>query len=156
MSNYKITFEDLQIEIEIHETRINEMEREREFLRKSMYANAPKFNPTASYEGDRVQGGLVPLPLDKIIERLNKIDDSLSVLYEILNEKKKVREKIERMIEQMEGLEYKVAYMRDMKGMKLQQIADELGYSHDHIRRVSSRIKKMPHRSHRKVDKKEL
>lgn len=152
MISFTASFNDLCTEIEVLEERINDMERERKFLRKSMYANAPKFKGVVDYSSDKVTGGQVPLSLDKIVERLNKIDDQLAYHYEALREKKSSRDKIEKLIEEFEGLEYKVAYMRDVKGMKLYEIADELGYSHDHIRRVSSRVKK-PQTRHKNVVK---
>lgn len=138
-------YNNLLIEIDMLETRIGDMEREREFLRKSMYANSPQFKGVVDYSKEHVTGGLMPLPLDKIIERLNKIDDSLSVLDQILNEKKRSKERLEIALGSLNGVEYKVAYMRDIKRMRLQEIADELGYSHEHIRRISSRIKKIKH-----------
>lgn len=143
---------DLSTEIDILETRIRDMEREREFLRKSMYDNAPIANLGAmDYSRDKVQNGYVPMTLDRIIERLNSIDESLTKMYDLRNGKKDTKKAIEKMLGDLEGLEYKVAYMRDVKKMRLYEIASELGYSHDHIKRISSRIK-MPPRQHRKVD----
>jgi len=37
----------------------------------------------------------------------------------------------------------RVTYMRDYKRLPLQLIADELGYSYDHVKRISSRNKKL-------------
>lgn len=139
------SYNDLIIEIESLVIRISDMERERDFLRKSMYANAPKFKGVVDYSQEHVSGGPMPLPLDKIIERLNKIDDSLYVLNQLLYEKRASKQRLEQVLGGFEGLDYKVSYMRDIKGMRLQEIADELGYSHEHIRRISSRIKKRKH-----------
>jgi archaellum component FlaC len=140
--DFNSTYNDLVTEIEILETRIKDMERERNFLLKNMYANAPKFAGVVDYSKDRVSGGQLPLSLDKIVERLNKIDDNLTLLTEQLRGKKDAKQKIEKMLGELEGLDYKVAYMRDVLNMTLHEIADKLGYSHDHIRRVSSRVKK--------------
>jgi DNA-directed RNA polymerase specialized sigma24 family protein len=133
---------DLCGEIEMLEIRIKDMEQEREFLRKRMYDNAPTFRATASYGTERVQNGYAPMSLDRILERLNKIDDSLNTMHEVLRAKKDARSKMERVLGNFDGLEYKVAYMRDIKRMKLHEIADELGYSHDWIRKISSRVRK--------------
>lgn len=138
-------YSNLLVEIEMLETRIQDMEREKEFLRKSMYANSPQFKGVVDYSKDHVTGGPMPLSLDKILERLNKIDDSIDVLDQILNEKKRSKERIESMLGDLKGIKNQVAYMRDIKGMRLQEIADELGKSHEHIRRISSQIKKYRH-----------
>lgn len=141
----RFNYNDLIVKIELYEEQIKSMEKEREFLRRSMYDNSPKFKGVVNYEGERVTGGIVPLSLDVIIKRLNKIDDSLDMLYRLLNEMKDSKKRIESMMSELEGLEYKVAYMRDVQRMRLQEIADKLGYSHEHIRRISSRIKKLKH-----------
>lgn len=133
---------DLCNEIEMLEIRIKDIEREREFLRLSMYDNKPGFRATASYGTEQVQNGYTPMSLDRILERLNKVDDSLNTLYQVLNAKKDAKRKMESVLSNFDGLEYKVAYMRDIKRMKLHEIADELGYSHDWIRKISSRVKK--------------
>jgi DNA repair ATPase RecN len=152
MIDYNSSYKDLATETDILETRIRDMEREREFLRRSMYANAPVFNGVVDYSKDSVQNGYVPMSLDRILERLNKIDDSISMVQEVLKAKKDALRQVQTMIEKFEGLEYKVAYMRDMEGMRLQEIADKLGYSYDWIRKISSRIKKA-HKRHKNMDK---
>lgn len=136
------SYNDLCTEIEMLELRIEDMERERDYLRKSMFANAPTNNLGAiDYSKDNVQNGYVPMPLDKIIDRLNLIDQSISDLYRLRNAKEDTKQTIEKMLGDLEGLEYKVAYMRDVRKMKLQEIAEELKYSYDHIKRISSRVR---------------
>lgn len=152
MIDFNSTYNDLVTEIEILDIRIKDIERERDFLRKSMYDNAPKLINAIDYAKDRVQSGYVPLSLDRIMERLNKIDDYLMLLYEQLRVKQDAKHRIEKVLGEFEGLEYKVAYMRDVLNMRLTEIADKLGYSYDWIRQVSSRIKKTQ-RQHKNTDK---
>ncbi|MNI86465.1 hypothetical protein D3C73_1435630 [compost metagenome] len=57
---------------------------------------------------------------------------------------------MENNLNKFEGLEYQVAYMRDIQGLPLYKIAEQLGYSYDWIRKVSSRIKAQ--RRHKKID----
>ena len=40
---------------------------------------------------------------------------------------------------EFEGVEYRVAYLRDVKGMTLPEVAAELNYSYDWIKRLSAR-----------------
>lgn len=147
------TYQDLVTEIEILETRLQDMIGERDFLRKSMYANGPKNIGVIDYSKDRVQNGFVPMSLDRILERLNKIDDDIEWTTELINVKKDALRKIETLIESLEGLEQRVAYLRDVKGLKLYEIARQLGYSHDWIKRISSRVKKSTPRVHQNMDK---
>ncbi|MCM3141673.1 Atg14 domain-containing protein [Brevibacillus sp. MER 51] len=148
MENFDHTYNELIMEIDVLETRIKDLVTERRFLLKSMDANAPKGMGAVDYSRDRVQSNFVPFPLERIIERMNKIDETIEQLREQLKAKRETLRQLDSLLSQMDGLEYKVAFMRDKLNMKLHEIAEKLGYSHDHIRRISSRMKKMPHRCH--------
>jgi hypothetical protein len=140
------TYDEVCTEIKVLEERIREVEKERKFLRRRMFDNSPYgANLTASYDIERVTGGQVPMPLDVVIERLNKIDIQLDQLYTLLEAKKKTRDVIDNIIKSSEDLDQKVVFMRDHKNMPLWKIANELDYSYDHIRRISSRNKKTCH-----------
>lgn len=85
----------------------------------------------------------VHVPLDKALEQY---DDVVAKIREVSAEqerKKATRSQIDRLLKQFEGLEMRVAYMRDIERKPLQQIADELGYSHDWIKKISSKIRKV-------------
>jgi len=73
--------------------------------------------------------------VDFLYERMEKLEGRLNAYQEI---EKEIRENVDKL----EGLEYKVAKLRFIDGMTYQEIADELGYSHDHIRRVASKSNK--------------
>jgi hypothetical protein len=136
------SYNDLCKEIEVLEVRIDSLESERNYYTKLMWGNAPKGSSTIDYSIERVKGDKPHLALDKVIERLNKIDDSMYILGEILSAKQKAKLQIEKAMSEFEGLEYKVAYKRDIEGKPLHAIADELGYSYDWIRKMSSKVKK--------------
>jgi len=72
---------------------------------------------------------------DFLYSRMERLEQRLKAYEEI---EKEIRENIE----QLEGLEYQIARMRYMDGKTYKDIAEELGYSHDHIRRVASRSKR--------------
>jgi DNA-directed RNA polymerase specialized sigma24 family protein len=136
------TYNDLTVEIDTLKIRIKDLEREKKYLRRRMYDNAPRTNMTASYDNERVTGGQTPMSLDKVIERLNKIDNQIDHLNGLVEVKIDACKRIDQIIKSSEDLDQKVVYMRDYKRMSLRKIADELGYSHDHIRRISSRNRK--------------
>ncbi|NRS20607.1 hypothetical protein HP398_29750 [Brevibacillus sp. HB1.4B] len=148
IDNFGHTYNELVAEINMLEARMNDLLTERRFLLKSMNSTAPKGMGAVDYSKDRVQSNFVPYTLDRIVERMNKIDTMIQQVDEQLKAKRETLSKLDSILAQMDGLEYKVAFMRDKLNMKLHEIADKLGYSYDHIRRVSSRIQKMPHRCH--------
>jgi len=73
---------------------------------------------------------------------MKEICDQVEVYSQILDEKEKTRKAIEARMSEFEGLEAKVAYMRDVQGMTLIEIAAHLGYSYDWIRKLSSRTRR--------------
>ncbi|USG65177.1 hypothetical protein NDK47_24140 [Brevibacillus ruminantium] len=152
LAEFQSTYNELIMEIDILETRITDLEKERRFLVANMHANAPKLPGAVDYSKDRVQSNFVPFALDRIIERMNKIDETLGQLRDQLKAKQETMDRLDRILAQMDDLEYKVAFMRDKLHMRLQEIADKLGYSYDHIKRISSRIRKMPPKCHRQKD----
>lgn len=144
MDNFGHTYNELITEIHVLETRINDLVTERRFLLQSMHANAPKGMGAVDYSKDRVQSSFVPFPLERIVDRMNKIDEAIEQLSEQLKAKRETLSKLDSVLSQMDGLDYKVAFMRDKLNMRLHEIADKLGYSYAHIKRVSSSIRKIP------------
>jgi|SRR5690625_3040850 len=65
--------------------------------------------------------------------------------YHNLNERLKELEyakvRMDILLEQLEGLDYKIAFKRIVEFKTHQEIADELGYSHQYIREVWTRIR---------------
>jgi len=50
------------------------------------------------------------------------------------------KKSIDKLIENMDNLKYKIAVRREMQGKSLAEIADELGYSESHVKRISAEI----------------
>lgn len=71
---------------------------------------------------------------DKKVKSLWRLEEKLKQL-----EYAKARWDI--LIERLEGLDYKIAYKRIVESKTHQQIADELGYSHQYIRDRWSKIR---------------
>lgn len=144
MDNFGHTYGELVAEIDMLEARKNDLLTERRFLLKSMNSSAPKGMGAIDYSKDRVQSNFVPYNLDRIVERMNKIDTMIQQVDEQLKAKRETLDKLDAILAQMDGLDYKVAFMRDKLHMRLHEIADKLGYSYAHIKRVSSGIRKIP------------
>ncbi|MUG24754.1 hypothetical protein GNQ08_20510 [Paenibacillus macerans] len=133
------TYNDITKEIEILELRLIDLEGELKAARKLCFSGQLPSDPLP-----------VHVPLDKALEYYDAVVLNISETSNRLAAKKLIRQKIEANIRDFQGIEYQVAYMRDVEGLPLYKIADRLGYSYDWIRKVSSRIKAQ--RRHKKVD----
>lgn len=80
--------------------------------------------------------------LDVASQRADRLNGRIASLETKLDHYQSVEKEIRENVEKLEGLEYKIAKLRFIDGMTYQEIADELGYTHDHIRRVASKSKK--------------
>lgn len=80
--------------------------------------------------------------LDVASQRTDRLNGRISSLETKLEHYQAIEKEIRENVEKLEGLEYRVAKLRFIDGMTYQEIADELGYTHDHIRRVASKSSK--------------
>lgn len=136
LDNYK----DIITEIDLSKVRIEGLEEEGRNLMKLMYSSEPKSLKAMSYDG-MPKGSKNDTPLDKIIADIMRVKHAISIeedRIEILN---KTKEKMDKKLEELQGLKYKIAYMR-MQGYTLSEIADKLKYNESYIRRVAASIKK--------------
>lgn len=121
------SYHDICKEIDILEVRIRDLEREYKFWYKSCFGK------------DAWQ----QFPLDICLNRMKEICDLVETYVTILDEKEKTRKEIEEHMSEFEGIEYKVAYLRDVKGMTLPEVAADLGYSYDWIKKLSARTRRL-------------
>ncbi|WP_127575273.1 hypothetical protein [Paenibacillus barengoltzii] len=133
------TYNDITNEIEILELRLIDLEAELKEARKLCFSGQLPSDPLP-----------VHVPLDKALEYYDAVVEKIGETSNRLAAKKLILQKIEANIRDFQGVEYQVAYMRDVEGLPLYKIADKLGYSYDWIRKVSSRIKAQ--RRHKKID----
>lgn len=133
------TYNDITKEIEILELRLIDLEAELKEARKLCFSGQLPSDPLP-----------VHVPLDKALEYYDAVVEKIGETSNRLAAKKLILQKIEANIRDFQGVEYQVAYMRDVEGLPLYKIADKLGYSYDWIRKVSSRIKAQ--RRHKKID----
>lgn len=74
------------------------------------------------------------IQIEKLVQSRNKLFNRL----EILDYSKS---KVEKLMERFEGLEYKIAYKRIVECKTHEEIAGELGYSHQYIRKCWMKMK---------------
>ncbi|WP_418302328.1 sigma factor-like helix-turn-helix DNA-binding protein [Lysinibacillus fusiformis] len=80
--------------------------------------------------------------LDIASQRTDRLNNRITLLETKLEHYQAIEKEIRENVERLEGLEYKIAKLRFIDGMTYQEIADELGYTHDHVRRIASKSKK--------------
>lgn len=112
-------------EIDILETRIEDLETEYYFLYRSCF-----------------RSGSTIIPLDIATKRMKEICDQIEVYVAILEEKEQAKAEIEKHLSELDRLDRKVAYLRDVEGWTLPEIASHLGYSLVWIKKISARTRK--------------
>ena len=76
------------------------------------------------------------------IENIDRVGVSLDTYVKALEIREEQKNRLEDIIKGFEGLEYKIAYRKYVLNKTLQEIADELGYSHDRIRHIHAEMRK--------------
>lgn len=72
------------------------------------------------------------------LEKKNKVKNKLIDRLEFLERNRK---RIDMLLNRFEGIDYKIAYLRICENMTHKEIASELDYSEEHIRRKWSQLK---------------
>lgn len=122
-------YQDICAEIEILKLRAEDQERSLKYARRKMLNRLPY-----------VDGKPIVVPLDKALEEYDSALVQLQETLATLKELERTRQQMESYIGQIRSLDKAVEYQRDALGLPLKVIAERLGYSEQHIRRVSSRI----------------
>lgn len=135
------SIKDLNRILRIWELRKEVYENEKEFIQKCMSTSSS--TGSLDYSSERVTGGKVKLDMAEGLIRLQKLDSHIHLHNETINNYKEIIDKIKSNMKQLEGIDYKVVYLRDVEGKTLEEIADELGYSVIWIKKVSARNKKL-------------
>lgn len=134
------SYQELCDEIEIWKSRVKAYEAEIRALYQLGNIYGPSGVTGIDYSKDRVQGG-THIGFDTFLMRLYEIEAKISVQEKAIKEMIEAKDNIERKLDTMTGIDHQVVYLRDIKCMKLQEIADELHFSIDYIKKVSARNK---------------
>lgn len=132
------SYKDLCTEIEIAKSRIEGLEEQKKILLKLMENNKPKDIAPIDYSG-MPHGSKNFMSFDRIWDSLQHIENMLYIETEILQGMEKTKGKIEGKLSDLQGLQYKVAFMHKLGGKSLQDIAEELGYSYQYIKEVNAK-----------------
>lgn len=140
MSAWITTYHDLCKEIEVLELRAEEIELQVKRIHSKM-SPGPSTRMVASYEG-MPGAGMAVYSFTNLYDDLHTITSELDEVYDILALKCEYKLRMEAKMSEFEGIENKVAYERDIQRKPLFQIAKEMDYSYDWIRKISQRVKR--------------
>lgn len=134
-------YTDLTKEIEVLEIRRDELMGELRIIERKMTAG-PKTKLVASYSG--MPGGSgADTPLPQMWHMVNDIQSTIEDIVDILDLKYEAKKRMESVMGEMQSLERRVAYMRDIERKTTAQIAEQLNYSHGWIMKVSAKLKRL-------------
>ncbi|MEK5480325.1 hypothetical protein NYE70_25835 [Paenibacillus sp. FSL R5-0407] len=128
MGNLVSLYHDLCNEVEILELRLQDLEADIKYSNRQVFTGVLPSNPP------------VHIPFDKALISYDATNAKIDDVFERLGEKIEVRKQIQKILMQLSGVEAKVAFMRDVEDKDLKTIAEELGYSHVWIKKLSQRI----------------
>jgi DNA-directed RNA polymerase specialized sigma subunit len=114
---------------------IDSLERDKKYYTKLLHSGAPAEMTSIVYDG-MPKGSRNDMTLDRIIDSIHKAESHLLLATEELRCKEQLKNQLEEVMSNMEGLEYKVYYYRVIKHMTQLEVAEELGKSDRHIRRI--------------------
>ncbi len=134
---------DLCYDIEMIKAEIRvlrKQKREIEF-QISKLSGAPASHPSIRYQEIKIDHKYAAPPqLEALWLRLEEISAEIGAKEKDLKSLEYRKKNIDKIIEKMDQPKNRVAILREIKGRTLAEIADELGYSESHIKRLSAEI----------------
>lgn len=119
---------------------LRKQKREIEF-QISKLSGAPASHPSIRYQEIKIDHKYAAPPqLEALWLRLEEISAEIGAKEKDLKSLEYRKKNIDKIIEKMDQPKNRVAILREIKGRTLAEIADELGYSESHIKRLSAEI----------------
>ncbi|WP_127532747.1 sigma factor-like helix-turn-helix DNA-binding protein [Paenibacillus kobensis] len=137
--DWRTSYHDTCVELTILQTRERSLLAQAELARRTVYSG----EMPSDMHHCHISLDKALINYDDVLVKLNDVRDAIGQLTEC-------KQQMEQTIERFEGLEQKVVVMRDLRGMKLYEIADVLGYSYSRIRQIAQKTKGMAYRVDRK------
>ena len=134
------SYRDLCEEIKIWEERVKAYEVQKKAIWKLAKLDGPQPITGIDYSQPNVQN-TSQVDFFTAIEIINKIDNHIYLDQETIRQLNESRDKMKKYIENLDGLDKKVIYMKDIEKKTLKEIAKELGYSYQYIKEISARNK---------------
>lgn len=132
------SYKDLCKEIEMWKYRVEAYEAEIEALKKLAKLNGPGYIQAIDYTQPSVQG-TSQIGFEEALIRLGQLESHIFIHENAIEKMEQSKDHIEKEIKELDGLDKKVVYMRDIEDKTLKDIANELNYGYDWIRKISAR-----------------
>ena len=139
--DYIDNYRDLCKQMEIHAETIEILETEKYSLEKLLFKE-PQGLKAINYDNE-VHGSNNFTSYDRTYIRLQEVKRKIKIEKDLYMEMNDSKEKIKDFIGTLEGIYHRVAFMRDIQGMKLKEIAKSLNKTEGYIENISSRINAM-------------
>ena len=134
---------DLSYDIEMLKAEIRLLRKQRREIEFQIgkLSGAPASYPAIQYQDLKIDRKYsAPPKLEAVWGRLEEINKELDAKERDLKALEYRKKKIDVIIEKMDRPKNKVAILREIQGKTLAEIADELGYSESHVKRLSAEI----------------
>lgn len=138
--DYIKTFKDLKIQKEMHEYIKEVAETNRKYYQKLLHKDAPHDTSAIQLDG-LPHGNGNAMSLDRVVMYISKYDSMIYLEQCSIENLEKLEKVITNRVKQLDSIDFKVVYMRDIEGKKLKEISIDLGYSEDYIKEISARNK---------------
>jgi DNA-directed RNA polymerase specialized sigma subunit len=126
------SYKDLLTEIEILEYLQTDLNRQIKHAHHVLWSGKLPSQPSPAYIG-----------LDKSLARYASLTERLIEVEYEMGEKRKLKAKMDEKFRGLEGIEYIVAFKRQVEGKSLKEIAVEMGYTEGWIKQVSMKANRM-------------
>lgn len=142
-TDWRTTYNDLCNEIEILDIREYEINAQlKRIKRQMMNMYEPQSKLVASYSG-MPGSGFAMMPFDQVCGNIAQLERELDDIRDVISLKREARQRIEAKMTNFEDITDRIMVMRDIQRKSLREIADDLGYSYDWIKKLSSRAGKL-------------
>lgn len=135
------SYKDLCEEIEIWKERLKTYEIQLKTIIKLAKLDGPSDITAIDYSKPYVDG-TKQIGFEEALQMLHKIENHIYLHKQAIENMERYKKRIKERIKNLEGIDYKVVYMRDIEGKSLKEIAEALGYSYDYIKEISARNKR--------------
>lgn len=139
MTNRYRPYWELCEDIEIWTCRYESYQAQYKAIKKMARLEGPRDIQGIDYSQPVVSSSGNQMDILEGLDRLRKLESHLYLHSEAIEKMREQKEKMEKQLKNLVGLEYRVIYMRDIEGKSLRTIAKELKYSYQYIREISSR-----------------
>ncbi len=136
------SYKELCKELDIWKERLETYKIQLEAIKKAGKLYGPGEIKGIDYTQPYVDG-TSQISFEAALKQMQKIENHIMLHQDTIKKLEKSKKKIENNIKELEGIEKKVVYMRDIEGKKLADIAEELGYSEIYIKKISAKNKRV-------------